>query len=466
MNAIAENVLFVKAGDNIYNKIKHTVTEAKALYQYEVPVVDTELVATDIENVIPLIGVVGEISRNCKHSDKFKLVLSGGLLTEAFSRQVSVEDIAGGSHDIDMFITVKNFLFINRKAMISTLEEYLTEISQKMASHTEMFALQNICFSAYALTLDVLINGQGQLTQIQFIKKVYNKPYNVISGFDIAPCKILWDFETKTYMVHGDAAYALANRRIKFDNLKYSSSYDYRICKYFNRDFGLEITDEQYFKLENKLEIQKNAGETAYVQFKLGSINVLSKMLTCKCIETCICSNNIRTTLTCYSRNYNNYGSNKFDDWYVIRSITKGNEIRGFTLPMSSTNTSNVFESQFPFSNYGNEKIRSNITSRFIGIQHLKYKQIVSLAKCYGEFINFNDFMTALANTVDSDNPYDITEMVNKIADIAITKIAMRPAKVFDNHTFYIEGEPGYQNQFGALLITDAEWFKGLDELA
>jgi hypothetical protein len=468
MDAIAQNALYVKVGDNIYDRIKHTVTDAKALYEFTVPMVNTELLAVNIETVFPVIGVIGKISQTCRHSNKFKIILSGGLLTEAFSKELTGDDILDNAHDVDLFITIKNYVFLNRKLMVTALEEYLTDITEQMKLQTNEFTMNSVCFSAYALTLALTLKGQHQETQIQFIKKIYNKSYNIIEGFDIAPCKILWDFDAKNYTVHGDAAYALANRRIKFDKLKYSGSYEHRLCKYYMREFGLEITDEQYYRLEGKLQKQLLGSNDIYsrVQFNLGGIKVSAKLTKCQCTETCNCNAGLTAALSTYSKSYNNYGTKKFDDRYIIWSIVKGFEIRGFTLAMINVNTQNVFNSTFIKDNYGEICIRGSVFSNLMHIQNMQYRQLIGVLSKYSEHVSVKEFMLELVEKADTADRFNMTETINKIADMVVAKTNVTPTKVFDNHTFYIEGEPGYTSQFGALEITDSEWFKELDNLS
>lgn len=92
----------------------------------------------------------------------------------------------------------------------------------------------------------------------QYILRMYRSPSEVVHGFDLDACGILWD--GKKLWATERALYALKNKCNWFDPMRASPSYAYRLAKYKMKkgfDIRLPLIRESHFNQEAMNEIRR-----------------------------------------------------------------------------------------------------------------------------------------------------------------------------------------------------------------
>jgi len=99
---------------------------------------------------------------------------------------------------------------------------------------------------------------------IQIIKRLYSCPQEIIAGFDIDCCCILTTLDNQTFVTErGYNAIKNGYNVINFEKL--SPSYEYRLCKYNRRGFGMWLPFMEHFKKNSFFDINvmdKSRGST------------------------------------------------------------------------------------------------------------------------------------------------------------------------------------------------------------
>ena len=118
-------------------------------------------------------------------------------------------------------------------------------------------------------------------TEIQIIRRIYKSPAEILYGFDIDCCGILYD--GKDIWCTRRAQYAIENKINHFDPERVSPSYPYRLAKYAARGFKIFLPnfDEKQFDKETfkKYYIKAVEGEFDEDEYDLTSDEDFKKMM-------------------------------------------------------------------------------------------------------------------------------------------------------------------------------------------
>lgn len=149
--------------------------------------------------------------------------------------------------DIDIFTT-------DRKSVISYLKQQL-----------QLFPNNTLLKSKNAVTnrniwLKLKIFGESRdlyvdVTKQQFILREYRCPSEIVHGFDVDCCGVLFDIKNRKLYATKRALYAITNRVNWFDPERSSPSYAYRLAKYkLNGGYQIklprfnEVQIDEYYK--------------------------------------------------------------------------------------------------------------------------------------------------------------------------------------------------------------------------
>ena len=155
------------------------------------------------------------------------LILAGGFALACYKHTEEY-------NDIDIFIHSCNE--IEAKNIIRNV--YGNILSSKIVN---TFTDSENAFTIY-------IEYDDNILKIQFIKRIYNSPSEIIHGFDIDSCCILYDNNSDNFYCTKRGLYSLINNTniVNFDKL--SPSYEYRLLKYYKRGFNIYIPQYKYYK--------------------------------------------------------------------------------------------------------------------------------------------------------------------------------------------------------------------------
>ena len=182
---------------------------------------------------------------------KDNIIIAGGA---ALSLYYSKYNRAISSSDVDIF-------FINctpERAL-----EIIRAIESKSVATGEnkmLFTINRTRNTEHAYTLYKTYHPNPTISypiyvEIQFIKRIYSSPSEIIHGFDVDSCCILATMDKKYYTTKR-GYYALQHKynTVNFNHL--SPSYEYRCLKYLDRTFNLYIP--QMSQLKNNMIFDEN----------------------------------------------------------------------------------------------------------------------------------------------------------------------------------------------------------------
>jgi hypothetical protein len=88
--------------------------------------------------------------------------------------------------------------------------------------------------------------------KMQYILRLYKVPTEVVHGFDVDCCGILYDPMTMKLWATKRAAYAITHKVNYFDPERASPSYEWRLCKYKTRgyDIGFPLLTEDQINVK------------------------------------------------------------------------------------------------------------------------------------------------------------------------------------------------------------------------
>ena len=132
--------------------------------------------------------------------------------------------------DVDVFTTSKNIiedvLSLNTKCKAIVYEKYIGEDEEYVSDSSEYCITKNsVCLSS----------------DIQIILRLYKAPTEIVHGFDVDCCGILYDPSTGKLWATKRALWAFNNKMNIFDPARASPSYVYRLTKYQRRGYTLHV---------------------------------------------------------------------------------------------------------------------------------------------------------------------------------------------------------------------------------
>ena len=201
--------------------------------------------------------------RFVKDSPEFNNILNSKVGEVTADKSTSLNDIlkivrehknniviAGG------YALFKFFNFNGKNIKYSDVDLFLHSCSQEQAKKIILSIVHlleenykvSVKNSEHAYTLDFTPNG-GYPCTLQFIKRLYQSPSEIIHGFDIDCTCILMTLETIPVFYATERGYYAIRHSCNFVNFDHlSPSYEYRCLKYLNRGFDLFIPQMIYFK--------------------------------------------------------------------------------------------------------------------------------------------------------------------------------------------------------------------------
>jgi len=129
---------------------------------------------------------------------------------------------------------------------------------------TSFTDIENKDFSNYFEDGDV--NGVKMLLRIQFILSKYKTKTDILAGFDLYPCRVLYDGNT-TYFTHkAFQAYKYMINIVNENN--FSDLYDHRLSKYFVYGFSIVLPELDIQKVQVHYDLKISG-----LSFKVSNVN-------------------------------------------------------------------------------------------------------------------------------------------------------------------------------------------------
>jgi len=157
--------------------------------------------------------------------DEFQLTICGG-----FIYKLLIEDLVyKGAFDIDLYIVESNK---SRKYLSNKIDAILTAfVSTKKCTHIKLNR------SVIELYLKVYKYNIIETVKVQIILNIYDSISQILHGFDLGSCSVAFDGKDVYFTSVGKFAYE--NGFNILDLERNSTSYEYRLKKYFKRGFGI-----------------------------------------------------------------------------------------------------------------------------------------------------------------------------------------------------------------------------------
>jgi len=191
------------------------------------------------------------------YPNKYKIIIL--VLREVFAEYKDYICIAGGfsltnyiKHNYNYDINFSDIdLFIH-----SCNQETANEIIKKLYElcGSDIYENENVISGVNFGHMNYFDNYQSEdyendnkIIKVQIIKRLYSCPQEIIAGFDIDCCCILTTLDNQTFVTErGYNAIKNGYNVINFEKL--SPSYEYRLCKYNKRGFGMWLPFMEHFK--------------------------------------------------------------------------------------------------------------------------------------------------------------------------------------------------------------------------
>lgn len=171
---------------------------------------------------------------------KFKhIVACGGAIAAEFTHW-------NKSNDVDFFFYNVNIDKAN-KIRLKAIEFLIQCWSSKS---NEIKIIRN------KLVTSVIIKSGYRKYVYQFIHRIYPNINSILGGFDISACMVAYD--GKELYATPLGAWSLKHKYIIADTKRRSTSYEYRLIKYYNRKFSLLFPGLTYDLVVDKLTQDKN----------------------------------------------------------------------------------------------------------------------------------------------------------------------------------------------------------------
>jgi hypothetical protein len=154
-----------------------------------------------------------------------KVVIAGGFTLMSYKN-----DTYRKVSDIDLFF---HSIFDENE-----ITELMLNIIKCLYENSDDFCVKEI---GNAFEITGLFKRTNTSYKIQIIKRLYTSPSQIIHGFDVDSCCILYDLKSRQYYCTERFEYAFKNLKntVNFDRM--SPSYEHRLVKYMTRGFGLDI---------------------------------------------------------------------------------------------------------------------------------------------------------------------------------------------------------------------------------
>lgn len=149
-------------------------------------------------------------------------------------------------NDIDMFFTSED-IAIRQMNAIAEFNKKLIQASDMTRDKDEWIEKESLVFKTdQSISTRILFDtGYGYIQpkyKVQYILRLYSCPSEIIHGFDLDCCGVLWDGEN--LWATQRTLYALRNKVNWFDPERASPSYAFRLAKYSHRGFEIRLPFE------------------------------------------------------------------------------------------------------------------------------------------------------------------------------------------------------------------------------
>ena len=177
------------------------------------------------------------------------LVIAGGFALSLYNHEDDINDVFD---DIDIFIhsctedQTKMMIFNIIERIFTSNDRQLPDTRIGKAIDTTIkFVKSTDSENAFSITVSTRSREE---IKIQFIKRIYSSPSEIIHGFDIDSSCILFDINSNSFYTTKRGYYSLTNKTNIINFNKLSPSYEYRLIKYFKRGYNIYIPQIRYFK--------------------------------------------------------------------------------------------------------------------------------------------------------------------------------------------------------------------------
>ena len=106
----------------------------------------------------------------------------------------------------------------------------------------------------------------------QFILRIYDSPSQVIHGFDVDCCSILYNYKDGLLYTSERGAYSIDRKCNTINFEKLSTSYEYRLVKYLIRGIGVDLPFIEYLEKYNIGEIALEKGLAVILKYLLNEV--------------------------------------------------------------------------------------------------------------------------------------------------------------------------------------------------
>jgi len=153
-------------------------------------------------------------------------------------------------NDIDMFFTSEDVAIRQINAIAEFNKKLIRDTH--MSNADERIEKANLVFKTDQSISASIMSNDGYdnintMYKVQYILRIYSCPSEIVHGFDLDSCGVLWD--GRHLWATQRTLYALKNKINWFDPERASPSYVYRLAKYNKRGFEIHLP------FENKLVV-------------------------------------------------------------------------------------------------------------------------------------------------------------------------------------------------------------------
>lgn len=154
------------------------------------------------------------------------LFLCGGALVSAMSGEPI--------NDYDIFFCCKDYK--EAESILDHCLKYIYTVYQDKEGHG--YQKIDVGISQGVITVKYFLTGYDKWITVQFIRRVYENPFQMLSGFDFWACQHGWNSKMG-YFTIPTGAFSLASMSFPVDTTKRSFTYEHRLEKYFKRQFRI-----------------------------------------------------------------------------------------------------------------------------------------------------------------------------------------------------------------------------------
>jgi hypothetical protein len=199
------------------------------------------------------------------HGVRDHVVVAGGCAVSMMLDEYELPGIGGRLKDVDLFVhscaedeadLVVSKILWNASCIDKPFEECIIPPSKILAhvvSEQDLWKHKNFKKLRQSeipfpntMVLPNCISFVFDGLKIQIIKRLYSSPAEVIVGFDVDSCCVLYDYNTEKYWITPRGLYAFNSRTNFVDFTRMSPTYETRLIKYASLGFNIFVPHYGY----------------------------------------------------------------------------------------------------------------------------------------------------------------------------------------------------------------------------